>query len=81
MKHRYPKTRKPRITDYAKSSQLIKSLGVEHLKQIFDTIGMYRASRQISELTGKNYSPYVIRYTRSKVYEICEAEDISSKTI
>ena len=66
-KHNYPKTRKPRTTEYAKSTQLIKALGTDYLKEVFSRVGMYLAAYEISEKLGMPVSPYVVRYTRNKI--------------
>jgi len=66
-KHNYPKTRKPRTTEYAKSTQLIKVLGIDYLKEVFSRVGMYLAAYEISEKLGTPVSPYVVRYTRNKI--------------
>ena len=66
-KHEYPKTRKSRKTDYAESTKLINVVGREVLAEIFSRKGMYLASREISELTGIYYSPYVCRLVRTKI--------------
>ena len=66
-KHEYPKTRKSRRTDYAESTKLINLLGSEALAEIFSRKGMYLASKEITELTGAYYSPYVVRLARTKI--------------
>jgi len=65
--HDYPKNRKNRDTSYAKSTQLINLLGIFKIQEILDRVGMYSASKEISELTGDFYSPYVIRTVRYKL--------------
>jgi hypothetical protein len=68
MGHRmYPAKRKQRTTEYAKSTQLINILGVPKIQEILNRVGMYTASKEISEITGSFYSPYVIRTVRSKI--------------
>ena len=66
-KHEYPKTRKNRTTDYAESTKLINLLGVAALSEIFSRKGMYLASKEITELAGTYYSPYVVRLARTKI--------------
>ena len=66
-KHNYPKTRKPRNTDYAKSTKLLKSVSEETLKEIFSRVGMYLAGKELSLITGEFISPYVAHYTRRKL--------------
>lgn len=65
--HRYPKTRRKRSTEYAKSTKLIKLLGKETLEEIFSRKGMYLASTEISELTGIFFSAYVVHHVRKKI--------------
>ncbi len=64
MKHNYPKTRKPRSTEYALSTKVVSKLGKEKLREIFQHKGMYLAAAEISELYGQKVSAYVARYIR-----------------
>ena len=66
----YPATRKNRTTDYAKSTQLLKTIGVDRFKEIFSKVGMYLAAKQLSEELDTLVSPYVCRYIRNyKLYK------------
>ena len=67
-KHNYPKNRKPKSnTDYAKSTQLLKTVGLEKASEILTNYGMYNASIKFSELTGVEYTPYQVRHLRTKL--------------
>ena len=71
-KHNYPKTRKPRDTSYARSTQLINKHGKEKLSRMIATYGMYTAAKFL------NTSPFVIRYIRR--YKLNGTEEAESKT-
>lgn len=60
-KHNYPKTRKPRTTEYAVSTQISNALGLDHICQVWQELGMYKASKQLSEEWGYYCSPFVLR--------------------
>ena len=67
-KHNYPKNRKPKSnTDYAKSTQLLKAVGLEKASEILTNYGMYNASIKFSEITGTEYTPYQVRHLRTKL--------------
>jgi hypothetical protein len=51
-KRNYPKERKLRNTDYSTITQLIKSLGLEKVKEISTTLGMYSGAKLLYELSG-----------------------------
>jgi hypothetical protein len=63
--HNYPKIREAKSnTNYAKSTQLLKTVGVDRFKEIFKIKGIYLAARQLSEELNTPVSPYVCRYIR-----------------
>jgi hypothetical protein len=61
----YPKTRKAKSnTDYAISTQLLKTVGVDKFKEIFSRVGMYLAAKELSNELSLPVSPYICQYIR-----------------
>jgi len=60
----YPKTRKPRNTSYAKSTQLLNRVGEDKFREIFSRVGMYKCAQELSIELGEEVSPYTCRYIR-----------------
>lgn len=67
MRHNYPKVRKKRNTDYAKSTFLIKTVGLDKFCEVLSRKGMYLASDELTMVSGQYISPYIIRYVRNKI--------------
>jgi len=66
-KNNYPKTRKPRKTDYSITYKLIEEFGEAELYKIWcDCNGMYGAADHLSRLTDKWISPWIVRYLSNK---------------
>ena len=53
--HNYPETRKPRDTSYSEKYRITKKHGLNHIQEVWEEKGMYRASKVLET------SPYVIR--------------------
>jgi hypothetical protein len=64
--HNYPKNRKPRDVSYCKSYKLLQAAGEEYLRDLFSKKGMYSSAKAIREELGLEFSPYVVRYCRSR---------------
>ena len=71
-KRNYPKGRKkrvlskPRSTDYSQTQKVIKQIGLEKLKEILTTNGVYSSAKIISELYGKYIHWTTTGYLRKK---------------
>lgn len=65
-KHNYPKTRKPRNTDYAQSTKLIKAVGLDKIKEALTRHGIYLAADELAVEFHAPVSAYVVRYIRNK---------------
>lgn len=66
MTHNYPKTRKPRTTEYAQCTQLINTFGLEEIESIWKENGMYKTAEFLSKRWNSGVSPSVIRYLSDK---------------
>ena len=78
-KHSYPVERKKRTTDYAKSTQLLKTVGFDKFKEIFSRVGMYLAAKELSIELGTPVSAYVCRYIRN--YKLNTGENKNEASI
>lgn len=79
-KHNYPKTRKAKSnTDYAKSTQLLKTVGSDKFKDLFARVGMYLAAKELSKELNTTISPYVCRYIRK--YKLYPGETNNEESI
>ena len=71
-KRNYPKTRKkrvlskPRSTDYSQTQKVIKEIGLEELKKILTTNGVYSSAKIISKVYGKYIHWTTSGYLRKK---------------
>ena len=77
--HNYPKTRKKRDTSYAKSTQLLQTVGADKFKEIFSRVGMYLAAKELSEELKTPISPYICRYIRK--YKLNSEETNNEESI
>ena len=71
-KHNYPKGRKkrvsfkPRNTDYSQTQKVIKEIGLEELKKILTTNGVYSSAKILSGLCGHYVHWTTTTYLRKK---------------
>ena len=71
-KHNYPKGRKkqvlskPRNTDYSQTQKLIKQVGLEKLKEVLTTYGVYRSAQILSDSCGRYIHWTTTIYLRKK---------------
>ncbi|MCZ7603130.1 MAG: hypothetical protein M5R37_09690 [Melioribacteraceae bacterium] len=66
-KHHYPKTRKPRKTNYSITYKLIQEFGEAELYKIWcDCNGMYGAAEFLSAKTGIWITPWIVRHLSNK---------------
>lgn len=59
-KHRYPKQRKKRDTQYSQTSKIIKKYGIDHIKAIWQKKGIYNTGSELG------VSPWVIMYISTR---------------
>jgi hypothetical protein len=60
--------RKQRDTSYSMTQRLIKTLGIEEVEKMWQKLGMYKASIELSRRMQNYVSPYVLRYMSNKFY-------------
>ena len=67
-KHNYPKTRKPRNTEYSMTHKILKNIPEEQLFEIWKVNGHRKTAVIVSDMLRDYVSPMVIQYIAQKKF-------------
>ena len=67
-KHNYPKSRKPRNTDYSMTQRLLKQIGKETIHEIWLVNGHRKSAKILTEMIGEWVSPMVLQYMAARLF-------------
>lgn len=81
-KHNYPKSRKPRNTDYSITQQLIRHYGVSRLCEIYiENKGIYGSANFLTKDLGTDISYTITQYLAKKFHWVRLVTDPNEHTI